>query len=126
MSLAPETTRRAVPEWIGAHPDAPIPKQVRLRIWERYGGRCYKTQRKIRPGDKWQFDHITALRDGGEHRETNLAPILDAPHKEKSAEEAHARAHVDRVKAKHFGIADASKRPFPKRADPWGKNWRSR
>jgi 5-methylcytosine-specific restriction protein A len=113
--------RRSTPEWVGSHPDAPIPKAVKLRIWDRCGGRCHRSGRKIRPGDKWQFDHIKALRDGGQHREFNIAPILDAPHKEKTAEEASERAHVDRIRAKHLGIWPAPKqkiasRPFPRRA----------
>lgn len=112
---------RAVEEWIGKTDDTPIPKHVKLRIWVRCDGKCHKTGRKIRPGDKWQFDHIVALRDEkGGHREFNIAPILDAPHKEKSAVEASDRAWVDRVKAKHHGLwpppaRKIQSRGFPKR-----------
>lgn len=107
-------TRRTVPEWIGAHPDQAIPKHVQLRIWDRCGGRCHKSKRKILVGDKWQFDHVVALRDGGQHREFNIAPILDAPHKEKTAAEASDRAWVDRVKAKHVGIRKRSTLTHPR------------
>jgi 5-methylcytosine-specific restriction endonuclease McrA len=118
----PTLARRQIPEWIGATPDSDIPKHVKLRIWDRYGGRCYRTGKKIRVGDKWQFDHIVAIRDDGEHREFNIAPILDAPHKAKTAAEASDRAHIDRMKAKHLGIYPPSKfkirnRGFSRRAE---------
>jgi 5-methylcytosine-specific restriction protein A len=31
---------REVPEWIGATDDAAIPARVRVRVFERYEGRC--------------------------------------------------------------------------------------
>jgi 5-methylcytosine-specific restriction protein A len=100
---------RSVPEWIAAHDDQAIPPRVRLRVFERYGGVCQLSQRKIMAGDKWQADHIKALWLGGEHREGNLWPVLVEPHKQKSSAEQTIQAKCDRVRKKHLGIFPSSK-----------------
>lgn len=38
---------RALPEWIGKTPDTAIPARVRVRVFERFGGICQETGRKI-------------------------------------------------------------------------------
>lgn len=43
-------TGRSVPEWIGASPDTPVPPRVRARVFEAYGGICYRSGRKIMAG----------------------------------------------------------------------------
>jgi len=63
---------RAVPLWQGKTDDAPVPKRVRLRIFERERGRCWITGRKIRPGEAWELDHRIALCNGGRHSEEEL------------------------------------------------------
>lgn len=97
-------TSRALPEWIGATPDTPAPPRVRLRVFEAYGGRCYLSGRKIMPGDAWELDHIKALTNGGENRETNLAPALKEKHREKTAEDVALKSKTYRQRAKHLGI----------------------
>lgn len=97
-------TGRSNDEWIGKHPDSAIPPRVRLRIFEAHGGICHITGRKIRPGDKWDCDHIIALCNGGEHRESNLAPAIREAHRAKTAEDVAQRAKDDRVRKKHLGI----------------------
>ena len=106
---------RSVPEWIGATPDAKIPPRVRLRVFERHGGICHLSKRKIQPGEIWQLDHIIALVNGGEHRESNLAPALDNPHKEKTAADVAEKAKIDRIRKKHLGIDTKPKYRWPKR-----------
>lgn len=106
---------RTVPEWIGSSDDAKVPSRVRLRIFERFGGVCQLSQRKIMPGDQWDLDHIKALWRGGEHREENLHPVLKQPHREKSAEEQSIQAKCDRVRKKHLGIFGKSKAKIPSR-----------
>lgn len=98
-------TRREVPEWIGKTPDTPAPPRVRLRVFERHGGMCHLTGRKIQPGDKWELDHITALVNGGENREANLAPALSDAHRKKTAQDVAMKAKDARVRQKHLGIA---------------------
>lgn len=97
-------TRRAVEEWIGKTPDTPAPARVRLRVFDRCGGICHLSGRKIQPGDKWDMDHITALVNGGENRESNLAPALKEEHRKKTASDVAMKAKVDRVRKKHLGI----------------------
>lgn len=107
-------TGRATDEWIGKTPDSAIPPRVRLRVFERYGGKCYLSGRKIRPGEPWEIEHVIALCNGGEHRESNMAPALKGPHREKTARDVAEKAKVDRVRKKHLGITKPSGR-WPKR-----------
>lgn len=97
-------TGRSVPEWIGATPDAAIPPRVRLRVFEAHGGICHLSGRKIMPGDLWDLDHVRALINGGEHRESNLAPALRDKHREKTAVDVALKAKTDRIAKKHLGI----------------------
>lgn len=101
------TTKRSVSEWVGSTPDAKVPPRVRLRVFEAHGGVCHLTGRKITPGDDWEMDHVTALCNGGEHRENNLAPALKQKHREKTAEDVAQRAKAERVRKKHLGIKGA-------------------
>lgn len=101
--MTEEWTRRAVPEWIGKTPDSAIPRLVQMRIFDRYGGKCALTGRKLAAGE-FDFDHIKRLRDGGQHRESNLQPVYRPAHREKSAQEVSEGAVADRIKAKHLGL----------------------
>lgn len=96
---------RAVEEWIGKTLDSPVPPRVRARIFERHGGICHRSGRKIRAGDAWDLDHIIAIINGGEHREKNMAPILAGkPHKEKTAEDVKIKSKTARMRARHLGL----------------------
>lgn len=97
-------TGRTVKEWVGASPDTNPPATVLLRIFRRYDGVCHISGRKIGPKDEWHAEHIKPLSMGGENRESNLAPALIEPHKEKSAEEAAERAKADAIAKRHIGI----------------------
>lgn len=111
---------RTVEEWIGKTPDSKVPDRVKLRIWEREGGRCHLSGRKILAGEPWDLDHIIALCNGGEHRETNLAPALRDKHREKTARDVAERAKVDRIRKRNTGIKSAKGRPMPgSRRSPW-------
>jgi 5-methylcytosine-specific restriction protein A len=97
-------TRRSVAEWIGATPDSIPPDHVKLRIFERHKGVCHIAKRKILGGELWDVEHVKSLRDGGENRESNMAPALRDKHREKTATENSERADANRVKAKHLGL----------------------
>ena len=101
---------REVPEWIGKSDITPIPPRVRLRVFERHGGTCYLSKRKIRPGDDWDCDHIVALINGGENRESNLAPALRSAHREKTAQDVKIKAKAARLRKKHIGADKGRKR----------------
>lgn len=113
-------TRRETPEWIGKSPDQAIPKHVRLRIFDRYGGKCAITGKKLAAGE-FDFDHIKRLRDGGEHRESNLQPVYRPAHRVKSGKEASDGARADRIRAKHLGLhRPKSGRKIAAHVNPWG------
>lgn len=97
---------RELPEWIGATPDTAVPPRVKDRVFRRHGGRCHKTGRKIRrPFDKWECDHVIALINGGENRESNLAPVLAGrTHREKTDRDLAEKSKVYRIRLKHLGI----------------------
>lgn len=95
---------RSVPEWIGKTDDTPAPRHVRLRIFKAKEGKCHISGRKIMPGEPWDLDHIIALINGGENRESNLAPALRDKHKEKTAKDVAEKARVDRKMAASIGL----------------------
>jgi 5-methylcytosine-specific restriction enzyme A len=113
--LSSGTTARAVEEWRGKTPDSKPPPEVRLRIFDRHGGICQRSSRKIAAGEKWALDHIIALADGGTNTERNLAPVLVGPHKEKTAAEAAVRSKVKAKRKSHLGIKEETKRPIQSR-----------
>ena len=96
---------RAIPEWIGKTDDEKVPPRVKIKIFKRHGGRCHISGRIIRAGEAWECDHVIALVNGGEHRESNLAPVLAAPHKAKTAEDVAEKSKVYRKRAYHLGVA---------------------
>ncbi len=98
---------RSAPEWIAKRDDDAIPPRVKLRVFEREGGRCHISKRLIRAGEAWECDHIIALCNGGEHRETNLAPALADKHREKTKADVAEKATVYRKRAKHLGLKPA-------------------
>lgn len=105
---------REVEEWRGKTDDSAIPPRVKLRVWTRCEGKCALTGRKLRPGDLHDIDHILALANGGEHRETNLQLVSREAHKVKTAADVATRAKTDRTRAKHLGIKTPSKRGLSK------------
>ena len=95
---------RSVPEWIGKTDDTAAPKHVRLRIFKAHNGVCHISGRKIMPGEPWDLDHIIALINGGENRESNMAPALRDKHKKKTAKDVAEKARVDRKMAASIGL----------------------
>lgn len=114
---------RTVDEWIGKNDNAAIPPRVRVRIFDRCGGICHLSGRRIRSGEAWDCDHIVALVNGGQHRESNLAPALKAFHQEKTRADVAEKSLVYRKRSKHLGIKKPSRFPgsrdskFKKRID---------
>jgi len=95
---------RSTPEWIAKHDDQAIPPRVRLRVFERHGGICHLSGRKIMPGEARHCDHLTALINGGEHRESNLRPALQKFHRAKTAEDVKEKAITARKRMMNLGI----------------------
>lgn len=108
-------TVRSLPEWIGATPDTPVPPRVKARVFEAYEGRCYLSGRKIMPGDKWEVEHRIAIINGGENRESNLAPALAELHREKTDADLRLKSKIHRQRLKNLGLWPKSKRPLRSR-----------
>ena len=105
---------RTVEEWIGATPDSPIPPRVKLRIWERENGICYLSGRKIAPGEPYQFEHVVALINKGENRESNIRLALTEKHKIKTKADLAEKSKVAAIAKKHIGaVAIKPKIPSP-------------
>jgi 5-methylcytosine-specific restriction protein A len=104
---------RSVPEWIGKSDDTKVPPHVRLRVFETHWGKCHLSGRRIQPGEAWECDHVIALINGGENRESNLAPALKTAHKVKTAADVAEKSRVRRKRMKFLGIAPKSGRPMP-------------
>lgn len=104
---------REAEEWRGKTDDSPIPPRVRLRVFEAHGGICHLSGRRIQAGEPWDCDHVVALVNGGEHRESNLAPALRDKHREKTALDVREKSIVRRKRMKSIGIAPKKGRPMP-------------
>lgn len=107
----PNAIGRASNEWIGATPDTRAPDYVRLRVFNRYHGICYLSGKKIRPGDAWDLEHVKALCNGGENRESNMAPAFRGKvHQQKTASDRALKAKTDSMQRKHIGIPKKKKK----------------
>lgn len=100
---------RAIPEWIGKTPDTPAPPRVRLRVFNAHDGICHIAKRKIAAGEPWQLEHVVALINGGENRESNMAPALVDKHREKTAEDVAEKSAVYRNALRDKGIRPPSR-----------------
>lgn len=99
-------TARSVKEWIATSPDAKIPPRVKRRILDRDDWKCHVTKVDLRllPANQIQFDHLTALINGGEHREKNLAPIWAKIHVEKTKADVAEKSAIAKKVKSHFGL----------------------
>lgn len=101
---------RARKEWIAKSDDAKIPPRVRVRVFDHAKGVCHWCKNSIKvPVESWQADHVKALINGGEHRETNLAPIHGHCHVEKTGLDVADKKKVAAVRKKHIGAVADSK-----------------
>lgn len=95
---------RTVDEWFGASDDSRPPPHVRLRVLKAFHGRCPKCTRSLKYA-RWDCDHIVALENGGENRETNLQPLCVSPcHSDKTRADRKIKAKTDHVQQREFGI----------------------
>lgn len=98
---------RELPEWIGKTDDAAIPQRVQLRVFA--SGFCQKCGRQLRPGH-WDCDHIVAIINGGEHRESNLQPLCISPcHSDKTRGDIAEKARTYRKRKSNLGMKKPSK-----------------
>ncbi len=100
---------RSVPEWIGKTHDTQIPPRVKLRIFERYFGKCCGCGLKVvgRPA----YDHHIALANGGENRESNIRLLCERCHGDKTKTDVHIKATIQKKKKKRLKLGRS--RPIP-------------
>ena len=94
---------RSVEEWIGKTDDHRAPGKVRQRVKDRERSVCHLCQTEIQVGQKWDLDHVVALINGGENRETNLRPAHRKCHTEKTARDVAEKAKISAIRGKHSG-----------------------
>lgn len=96
---------------------------VRQKAWNRCAGRCEGCTAKLFPG-RFHFDHVMPDGLGGEPTLENCAVLCVNCHHYKTTEvDRPIMQKADNVKKKHLGLKP-TKRPFPKRYDPWQKERR--
>lgn len=105
---------RQLKEWVGKTDDTKVPPRVRVRVFDRYGGRCQcGCSREIKSGEAWDCEDTVAIINGGERRESNLKPWLREHHKVKTAADVAEKSKVYRKRVKHLGIKAGKGRPIP-------------
>ena len=111
---------RSVAEWVGKNDDTAIPPRVCVRIFERAGRKCECCGRPIVGKLRAQYDHKTALVNGGENRESNLQVLCHECHGEKTKQDVAIKARVYVRKKRVAGIRKPS-RFACSRNSPWKK-----
>lgn len=105
---------RKTEEWVGKTDDEAIPARVKLRIFEKFNGHCACCTNKIIGKLKPAYDHIVALINGGENRESNLQLLCTECHKVKTAGDVAEKSRAYGARLKAVGIKAKSKsKPMP-------------
>lgn len=114
---------RSLPEWRGSTADTPVPPRVRLRVYDKFKGRCAGCGAALF-GKTFTCDHVIAIINGGDNCESNLQPLGDGCcNKGKNKRDAALKSQTYRVRAKHLGIKKKSRfqtnrdGPFRKKMD---------
>lgn len=100
---------RAIPEWVGKTDDSAVPPRVKLRLFDKVCGFCQgPCGRWLGTGDKpFHADHIKALINGGENRESNLQILCDWCHADKTVADVAVKSATYKTRARHLGIRAA-------------------
>lgn len=110
---------RTTDEWIGKNDDETPPPRVRLRAFEKAGGRCHLCNRQIRAGEYWQCDHVVALVNGGKNAEENLKPACRNCCYEKTAQDQAEKSDIADKRKKHILPKQSKWRKPPAGYNPW-------
>lgn len=114
---------RTIPEWFGTNDDSPLPTRVKVRIWGRAHARCADCGRKCGiGGERFQYDHIIAVINGGQNREKNIRLLCLECHTKKTKDDVAEKAVAYRKKAKLAIGLRKTARPMPgSRNSKWKK-----
>ena len=105
---------RSVEDWRGKTDDVAIPARVKVRIFERYNGRCCICTRKIGGNLRSAYDHVVALSGGGSNSENNIQLLCSECHKQKTRSDVAVKSKIARVRKRHLGIKKKSRFPGSK------------
>ena len=106
---------RSVDLWVGKTDDTQAPPRVRIRVFEREGGRCHACGRPIRAWcEKWTLEHRIALINGGRNAEDNLCLTCCNCLPEKNASDVAEKSKVAEIRKKHL-LPSEKKHRWPKR-----------
>lgn len=106
---------RAVPEWIGRSSNTHIPARVRIRVINAQQDRCgCGCGVKLgMAGEAIDIDHMIALINGGENRESNLQALRRPCHQMKTGKDVAEKSLTARRRAKALGVVKKSRNPIP-------------
>jgi 5-methylcytosine-specific restriction protein A len=113
---------RSVKEWIGKTDDAPFPPRVRLRILDRFAGNCASCGKHI--VGRFTCDHIVALINGGENRESNGQPLCRDCTKLKDKADVSVKSKTAAVRKARHGLKGKARGFW--RPPGAAYNWRKR
>jgi len=95
---------RSVEEWIGKDADEAIPPRVRIRTFDRYSGRCAICKRRISGRLLARYDHVQALCNRGENRESNLQLLCHECHDNKTKDDVAEKSQIYNKRIKRMGF----------------------
>jgi|APCry1669192522_1035417.scaffolds.fasta_scaffold31977_2 hypothetical protein len=100
---------RIIKEWIGKNDNEAIPPRVKLRVFLRAEKHCAACTLlivgKLRP----EYDHVVALINGGQHRESNLQLLCSECHKAKTKLDVAEKSESYRKQLNAAGIRSPSR-----------------
>jgi 5-methylcytosine-specific restriction endonuclease McrA len=94
---------RKTDEWIASNDDQAIPARVRVRTFDKYGGKCAVCTLAIRGSLLPAYDHIAALINGGRHCESNLQLLCVPCHAVKTRSDVSEKSRLYRKRLKAQG-----------------------
>lgn len=97
---------RSAPEWIGKTDDTAVPDRVRVRVRERDSNHCKGCGCDLGAYSA-ECDHVLALVNGGENRETNLQTLCVWCHREKTAIDSRQKSSSYKRRKHHYGVRKA-------------------
>jgi 5-methylcytosine-specific restriction protein A len=117
---------RAIEEWVELDHDKPIPRRVKIRVADRADYRCKNCGVRIYRGG--QIDHVRALINGGEHRESNLQLLCRNCHAAKSNRDISEKSKIYQTKKRMAPVVREQSRWSKqyhalkaKGFNPWGR-----
>ncbi|MHB2170243.1 HNH endonuclease [Alsobacter sp. R-9] len=112
-SAAPIRNPREAPMREAPHRRRSLSTRERLDLFIAANGRCQRCGWALRPGTRWDVDHVIPLALGGRDTPDNMQVLCVPCHSGKTRrQDVPTIAKIARVRARHLGAARA-RRPMP-------------